>query len=341
MPLHGGLIGCGYFSRNHLYAWREIEEAEIVAVCDVDAHRANACANEFNIPRAYDRADAMLEGEDLDFVDIVTQAHTHRELVELAASRGIAIICQKPLAPSLEESRQLVASSSTVPFMVHENFRWQRPMLELKRAVGAIGPLFYGRIAFRSAFDVYASQPYLSTDERFILYDLGVHLFDLARFFLGEMRSLTCHTARVNPEIVGEDVATALLESAYGGHAVVEMSYASRLETELFPQTLVQLEGAEGSAILGPDYTITVASSTGVQKIDASPRSLAWSGHTATAIPESVLNIQRHWVECLLTGRSPDTSGADNLRTLELVFGSYSSSESGEPYRIRDTARGL
>ena len=324
----GALIGCGFFARNHLHAWGMIEGAEIVAVCDVDESKVEAYAEEFGITKAYTDAGGMLEAQTLDFVDVATQPHTHLELTGLAAAHGVNVICQKPLAPSLEEAREIVEACRDVTLMVHENFRWQRPMLELKRAAASLGELFFGRVHFRSAYDVYANQPYLATDERFIIYDLGVHLFDLARFFFGEAETLTCHTRRVNPGIVAEDVATALLKMRSGAHVVVDMSYASRLERELFPQTLVHLEGSKGSAILKADYQIAVTTESGTRYIDASPRMFDWAS-APTAIPESVLNIQKHYVACLEKGTVPDTSGGDNLRSLELTFGAYRSAAEG------------
>lgn len=334
MTIRGALIGCGFFAHHHLRAWLELDGVEIVAVCDRDRARAAASAATFGVRNVYDDAGAMLDRETLDFVDIVTQASTHLELVSLAAQRGVNVICQKPLAPSLAEARAVAESARGVTLMVHENFRWQRPMLELKRAAAALGPLFYGRVAFRSAYDVYADQPYLATDPRFILLDVGVHVFDLTRFFLGEAETLLCHTARVNPDIAGEDVATALLAMKRGAHAVAELSYASRLEHERFPQTLVHLEGPRGSAVLGENYRIVVTTAQGVQHIDATPRTLPGTPGPPNAIPESVLNIQRHWLACLNGGRTPDTSGEDNLKTLELTFSAYRSAEAGDVVRL-------
>ena len=329
----GALLGCGFFARNHLNAWGMVDGAEMVAVCDVDASRAKAYADTFGIAKAYTDAKRMLEAETLDFVDIATQAHTHLELTKLAAAHGLNIICQKPLAPSLEEAKKIVKACQDVTFMVHENFRWQRPMLELKKAAADLGELFFGRIQFRSSYNVYASQPYLATDERFILYDLGVHLFDLTRFFFGEAETLTCHTQQVNPNIVAEDVATALLKMHSGAHVVVDMSYASNLEKELFPQTLVHLEGSKGSATLKADYQLSITTADGTRHVDAAPQVFDWTP-APTAIPESVLNIQKHYVACLEKGRVPDTSGADNLKTLELTFGAYTSAEQGVTLNI-------
>lgn len=331
----GVLIGCGFFAQNHLYAWELVDGAEIVAVCDTDEARARRYAELFGIAGVYTGAETMLALEKPDFVDIATQVHTHQALCTLAAERGVNIICQKPLAPSLEEAEQIVRACQNVTFMVHENFRWQRPMLELKRASAEIGELFFGRVHFRSAYDVYADQPYLATDDRFILYDLGVHLFDLARFFFGEVQTLTCHTQRVNPEIAAEDVATALLKMQSGAHVVVDMSYASQLEHELFPQTLIDLEGTRGSAYLGTDYQLRITTAARTQYFDVSPRAFDWTPRPVHAVPESVLNIQQHFTDCLISGRTPDTTGEDNLKTLALTFGAYRSAASARSLNLR------
>jgi predicted dehydrogenase len=332
--LRGAIIGCGFFARNHIHAWRELEGVEMVAACDLDARRARQFAGSHGIPATYTDPARMLAEQRVDFVDIVTQPHTHRELVEAAAGAGVHVICQKPLAPSLKDARAMVevCRAAGVRFMVHENFRWQTPMRALREAAREIGPLFHAQISFRSGWDVYAAQPYLATDKRFILYDLGVHLLDLARFFAGEAVRLHCEAQRVNPRIRGEDAATVLLRMDGGAVCVVEMSYATRPERELFPQTLVRLEGADGTAELGPDYQLAVTTARGTERQSVAPDRYAWSAPPAEAIQQSVVAIQRHWLECLREGREPETSGADNLRTLELVFGAYRSAERGEPY---------
>jgi len=333
--LRGALIGCGYFAKNHLHAWREVTGAEIACVCDVDSGRAQAYAQAFDVPAFYTDPAKMLAQEGLDFVDIVTQAHTHEALVTLAAKHARHVICQKPLAPDLGAARRMVEAcrAADVSFMVHENFRWQTPMRALKGASGELGGLFYGRIGFRSAHDVYAAQPYLARDERFILLDVGVHLLDLARFFFGEVKTLHCQTQRVNPRIRGEDVATVMLGTEGGATCLVEMSYASKREEELFPQTLVELEGERGSAVLGPHYGLTVTAEEGTRHRDVSPKRFPWSTPPAQAIQESVLRIQQHWADCVREGREPETSGADNLHTLELVFAAYEVANRGASYR--------
>jgi predicted dehydrogenase len=332
--LRGGLIGCGYFARNHMHAWNYIDGVEIAAICDADRDRAVRFGTDFGVESTHSDAAIMLRDAKLDFVDIVTQPASHRSLVELAAANNVPVICQKPLALSLDDAEAMTDAFRTagLPFMVHENFRWQRPMRAVKAAIEHIGPLFFGRVSLRSGFDVYANQPYLATDPRFILIDLGVHLLDLARFFMGDAASICCRTQRVNPRINGEDVATALLGMQSGATCLVDMSYASRLEEDLFPQTLVHIEGRDGSVTLGANYRLSIVSNGEVQIEDVSPNLFSWSSPPGQATQEAVVAIQTHWCDCLQTGKEAETSGEDNLKTLDLVFGAYESAETGEVF---------
>lgn len=330
-PLRGAVIGCGFFAANHLHAWGEVTGARCVAVCDLDAHRAAAAAQQVQGARAYTDVPTLLREERPDFVDVVTQPGAHRAVVELAAAAGVHVICQKPLAPALPEARAMVEAcrAADVRLMVHENFRWQSPLRAVAIAAREVGPLCYGRISFRSAFDVYRDQPYLADDPRFILADLGVHLLDLARFFLGEVEQLYCVIQRVNPRIRGEDTATVLLRMRSGAACVVDMSYGTRPEIDCFPQTLVQLEGPGGSVSMGPHYRLGKRVGPVVEHTEIPPRRYSWSRPPAEAIQESVVAIQQHWVDCLRGGSEPETSGEDNLRTLALVEAAYESAAAG------------
>ncbi|HTW29787.1 MAG TPA: Gfo/Idh/MocA family oxidoreductase [Acetobacteraceae bacterium] len=331
--LRGALIGCGFFATNHLHAWRDIPCVEIVALCDRDPARLAAAGEAFGIAARYTDAAAMLDAVRPDFVDIATTVPSHRALVELAAGRGVPMICQKPFAATPEDARVMVAAAEAagVALMVHENFRWQSPILAVSRVAesGRIGVPFWGRISFRSAYDVFSGQPYLAQGARFIIEDLGIHLLDVARFLFGEVSRLAAETRSVNPSIRGEDVATMLLRHASGVDAIVDCSYATRLEEELFPQTLIEIDGTRGSLRLGPGYRLTVTDADGTTTFDVAPPLLPWAARPWHNIQESVLNIQRHWVECLRAGQEPDTSGRDNLRTLALVEACYASAAAG------------
>jgi predicted dehydrogenase len=332
--LRGGLIGCGFFSINHLHGWRGVEGASIVALCDRDPARLAIAGEQFGIARRYADAAQMLADEKLDFVDVATTAASHRPLVELAARQGVAVICQKPFALSMADARAMVAAceAADVPLMVHENFRWQSPIQALRTRIdaGAIGKPFWGRVSFRSAYDVFSGQPYLAKGERFIIEDLGIHILDIARFLFGDVVRLTARTARVNPTIRGEDVATILLDHENGLSSIVDCSYATRLAVEPFPETLVEIDGAGGSIRLTQGYEMVVTGKQGVETQDVAPPLLPWATWPWRNIQGSVQAIQQHWVDCLAQGREPATSGRDNLKTLALVEAAYRSAATSE-----------
>ena len=325
--LKGGLIGCGFFAVNQMHGWQEIEGVEIVAICDRDRARLTEIGDKFDVDARYSDAAEMLAAEKLDFVDIATTVESHRALVELAARHGLHVICQKPLAETMEDARAMnaaVADAGRV-FMGHENFRWQsglRAAIDAVRA-GKIGEPFFCRASFRSGYDVYSGQPYLATDERFIIQDLGIHVLDVTRAIMGEVSTLSASIQRVNPKIRGEDVATILLKHDSGATSVVDCSYATRRQPETFPETLLEIDGETGTLRLDAGYRLTIQTAGGEDVIDVSPRLYPWAEKPWHNIQESVATIQRHFAECLRQGRSPETSGHDNLRTLALVEGAY------------------
>ena len=338
--LRGALIGCGFFAVNQMHGWRDIDGASIVAICDRDPERLRIVGDQFGVAKRYSDAAAMFAAETLDFVDIATTVGSHRPLVEMAAAHRVPVICQKPFAPTLSDAKAMVkaCADAGVPLMVHENFRWQSPIQAVRAVLdsGEIGTPFFGRISFRSAYDVFSGQPYLATGKRFIIEDLGIHILDIARFLLGDVSRLTARTRRVNPAIAGEDVATMLMDHEGGATSVVDCSYATKLATEPFPETLVEIDGSDGTLRLAQGYTLTVTGRNGTTVKDVSPPLLAWASRPWHNIQESVVAIQKHWVDCLSSGIGPATSGADNLKTFALVEAAYTGAESGEPVRIGD-----
>jgi D-apiose dehydrogenase len=336
--LRGALIGCGFFAVNQLHGWRDVEGANIIAICDKNAERLQIVGDQFGIAKRYADARDMLQNEKLDFVDIATTAPSHRALVELAAELKIPVICQKPFASNLTDAKAMICAcaKNNLPLMVHENFRWQSAIMKLNEiiAAGVIGKVFWGRISFRSAYDVFSGQPYLAESERFIIEDLGIHALDVARFLLGDVENISARITRINQNIKGEDVATMLLDHGGGVSSIVDCSYATKLETESFPETLIEIDGAKGSLRLLQGYKLSVTNVAGTTHHDLSPPLLPWASTLWHNIQESVLLIQQHWVDCLRSGKEPMTSGRDNLKTLVLVEAAYESANSGETVKL-------
>jgi predicted dehydrogenase len=332
--LRAGLIGCGFFAQNHLHAWQDIEDIDLVAVCDLDEAKAKRAAQEFGVSKHYTDAESMLESEKIDFVDIVTTVPSHRPLVELAAAHKVPAVVQKPFAPTIADCQAMVAAcdKAGTALMVHENFRFQRPIMAVREALeaGAIGRPFFARISWRTAYDVYANQPYLAEERRFIILDLVIHLLDVARYLLGEVRRLTARTASIRPGIKGEDAAVLMLDHDDGATCIADATYQSRQEIDPFPETLIEIDGSAGTIRLDQGYELIVTGPRGTERRDVSPTLLPWASRPWHGVQESVRNAQQHWVDCLRGGKDPATSGADNLRTFALAEAAYASAASGE-----------
>ncbi|MXN47232.1 gfo/Idh/MocA family oxidoreductase [Shinella kummerowiae] len=338
--MKGALIGCGFFAVNQMHGWQDLADVEIVAICDRDLERLTIVGDQFGVARRYQSANAMFADGGFDFVDIATTVGSHRALVELAASHKVPAICQKPFAPTLEDAKAMVAAADKagIPLMIHENFRWQTPILAVKAVLdsGVIGEAFWGRVSFRSGFDVFSGQPYLAKGKRFIIEDLGIHSLDIARFLFGDANRMTARARRINPDIAGEDVATMLLDHDNGVTSIVDVSYATRLPEEPFPETFVEIDGSKGTLRLGKDYRLIVHGPDGTTETVVAPNLLPWASQPWHNIQESVALIQKHWVERLAAGREPDTSGRDNLKTFALVEAAYLSAERAETVSLQD-----
>lgn len=327
-----GMIGCGFYAQNHLESWRHLapQGAQLTAVCDTDPASAKAAGQSFGVPHFTDAA-AMLDQIPLDVVDIATRQDTHRALAEAAIAHRVAVIVQKPFAPTWADCVAIVdAADHTGSWLaVHENFRFQSPMRHVRRIVtsGEIGQPTWARIVFRTGYDVFATQPYFRTDPRLAIEDVGVHLLDLARVFIGEVARVTCEIARRTPGIRGEDTATLLLAHTSGATSQIDISYAARPYPDPFPETLVEIEGTLGALSVHPGCQMSVRTAQGSRTEQTNAPLLPWTSHPWHVSQEGAYAACAHFLDCLQRGVPAETAGADNLRTYALVDAAYLAAE--------------
>lgn len=329
------VLGCGFWSKFQIHGWEEMsDEVELVALYNRTIDKAEKLAKIFKVKRCYDNAEELFKNEELDFVDIITDVDTHAQFVKLAASYKVPVICQKPMAPNLSTAREMVkvCNEAGVPFFIHENFRWQAPIRKVKELLdeGFVGKPFKAKVIFCSSFPVFENQPFLAELDQFILTDVGSHILDICRFLFGEAKSLYCQIKSVNPGIKGEDVATVFMEMDGGVQCIAEMSYASILEHENFPQTYIQVEAEKGSFYLGPDFEIRITTREGTKSLHAHPQMYSWLDTNYAVVHSSIVDTNRDILKALQKQRPAETTGEDNLKTIELVFDSYDSADKKE-----------
>ena len=322
-------------------AWKELEGVECVALFNRTRAKGEAFAEEFAIPNVYDDPEELLRREQVDFVDLCTNPFTLPGFVKLMAAHRMPVISQKPMAPSVAIGQELVqtCAEAGVAYYVHENWRWQPQLRHLKSVLdsGAIGTPFRARVTMVSGFPVFVNEPTLNDLEDFILTDMGTHILDIARFYFGEPEVVYCQSHRVHPDIKGEDVATVML-LANGGRTTVtcEMGYAeSCYEQDVFPQTLVFVEGDKGTAEVGADYWIRVTTSDGTHARRCPPISYKWADPDYLVVHASIVPCHASFLRAFRGEGEAETTGADNLKTLKLVYACYESARSGQATRMR------
>ncbi len=336
------VLGAGYAGRVQLKGWQTIPNAQIVGLWNRTPERARAVGEEFGVP-AFEDVDALIRRPDLEAVDIATAVETHLDLAQRAAAAGKHVLCQKPLAPSMEDARAMVEAcrAAGMRLMVNENWRWRPWYRAIRRLLdtGALGELFFMRLALRTdaavvtperpAEQLFAGQPFQRTMDPLILFELGPHHLDVTRYLFGDPKRVYARTRKVSPHIAGEDTALALLEYP-GRTATVELSWHSVGHTSdrakrLHPDTLV-IEGTEGHLSLDESGRPQVRYRDGRQEtLDVD---------TADGYQRSWTDALRHFVDCLESGEEFETSGEQNLDSLALVFAAYQSAESGQPVHV-------
>jgi D-apiose dehydrogenase len=332
-------IGSGYFAGFQYRAWNRIPGLKVTAMCNRNIEKASQIMEECGIANHYTDYIEMLDREKPDIVDIITPPETHLEMCREAADRGIHIVCQKPLAPTMEEAEEIVdyVSGKDIRFMVHENWRFQPWYREIKRLLedGAIGTPH--TICFRSRMgdgwgeNAYIPrQPYFREYPRFLIYENGIHFIDTFRYLFGEVDTIFADLRKINPVIKGEDTAHVWLKMKNGVRAFWD---ANRYNEPNYPNARLTfgeslIEGDEGSLRLYSDGSLTI------QRLGEKERQHEYSFQAIEFAGDCVYATQRHFMDCLISGDPFEPNGEDYLKSLSVQEAVYTSSKTGKPVHL-------
>jgi predicted dehydrogenase len=199
-----GIIGTGGMARQHADNFKAIKACRVVACADIMPGRAKEFAAKHGIPAAYEDVEEMLKNEKLDGVSVVTIDAAHAPTSLAAIRRKINVLCEKPLADSVEQAGKMVKAAKSAGVLTAVNFSYRnRPATQMAAKLVASGKL--GDI--RHVEGEYL-QSWLTLDWQVepsllwrlskrhgsagVLGDLGVHLLDLISFVVGDLEALAC-----------------------------------------------------------------------------------------------------------------------------------------------------
>ncbi len=324
-----GLIGLGRLGR--VYArdlGTRIPETRLVAVADTDARLAEEVAAEFDVPRSVADPHAVLDDPDVEAVVIVSPTHTHAALTRAAAERGKPVFCEKPPSLSLAETLSMKHAVEQAGIFFQMGFmrRFDAGYAAARRQVqeGVVGtPVLFkstSRDPHRTSLEY--ADPRSSGG---MLLDMGIHDFDLARWFMGEVASVhTVAGTLAYPELktVGDiDNAVVSLRFADGRLGVIDLSrngiYGYDIATELL--------GTEGTLRIGylRETPLLVMKKNQVSH-DTVPFFMErFAGAYTAQLQDFARNV--------LQGRPAPVTIDDGIEALRIALAAQRSHETGQP----------
>jgi predicted dehydrogenase len=202
------IIGTGGMANGHASRFSAIEGSQVVACCDIVPGRAKAFAEKHQIPAFYENASEMLKKEALDGVSVVTQDRAHAEAALLALAHNVHVMCEKPLADNLKDANRMAALARRKKRLTAVNFSYRNNPATQKAAEiaasGALGRIMHVEGAYLQSWlaasfwgdwrkaDNLLWRLSTRHGSAGVLGDLGVHLYDLASFVVGDFASVSC-----------------------------------------------------------------------------------------------------------------------------------------------------
>ncbi len=336
LPLRGAGLGAGFFARFQYEAWMRIPEVRMAAIYNRTESKAREMMAAFGVLRFYSDWREMIERERPDFADIITPPETHEEMCAFLASRGVHIICQKPLAPDFDAACRIVenAKAAGIRFMVHENWRWQPWYRKIKaiQQAGDIGKFthLYFRMRTGDGWGESAyldRQPFFREYPRLLVYETGVHFVDTFRYLMGEVTEVYASLRRLNPVIRGEDAGQVFFRFASGATAVWDANRYNETESPSPRFTFGELR----IDATGGHLTMDAESNLRIKPLGRPATAVDYAREDVNFAGDCVYATQRHFVDCLLSGREFESSGEDYLKTLRVVEAIYDSAANRVP----------
>ncbi len=323
-------VGTGFFSQFHYDAWQRLG-VRVVGICSLDRPSAVRVAAGLGGPTLFDDAAAMLDAVTPDLVDIIAPPTVHAALLAETLACGVPTVCQKPFTPNLAEARAAVAQikAGPTPVIIHENFRFQPWYGEIKRLLdlGAIGDVYQASFRLRPGDGqgprAYLDrQPYFQDMERFLVHETAIHLIDVFRFLMGEVRAVTARLAQLNPAIAGEDAGLIIFEMAGGARGLFDGNRLAdhAAENRRLVMGEMWLDGSRGTLTLNGDGSLFLRrhGENTAREIDYAWDDRGYGG-------DCVYRLQRHVLAHLTAGAPLMNRAEDYLMNLEIEDAVYRS----------------
>jgi predicted dehydrogenase len=342
-----GIIGCGKIAQvRHIPEYVDNRNAKLVAYYDLNNARAQEMAKKYG-GKAYDSYAELLNVADIDAVSVCTANSSHAEITIAALKAGKHVLCEKPMATTLEDCEEMVKTAKDTGrfLMMGHNQRLAKAHIKAKELIkkGVIGDI----VSFRTTFghggpETWSVDP--GKDVWFfdknkaamgVMADLGIHKTDLLHFLTGQTvvettaQLVTVDKRDASGSLIGVDdnaiCVYRLSGGALGTMAVSWTFYGAEDNSTI-------LYGTKGIMRIydDPQHSLKVIKRDGKMLVYD-------TDHIQTNDKQTKSGVVDLFIDCLKKNREPEISGAEALKTMRVIFASIESSLTGRALAINQS----
>lgn len=340
-PLRVAIIGMGGISQSHFDGFRAAG-AEIVALCDVDPAQLAARARTWGVERTFTDYREMFAAGGFDAVSIAAPTVVHHPATLAAASVGVHVLVEKPMALDLTLADEMIraCAEAGVVLAVNHQLRSSGPARKAKEMIeaGVIGRVTHVRLRQAHDWGGQGVRPSFTTRASAgggTLLDNGCHLADLARFFGGRVEEVFARMATLAFPVELEDTAHISLRFDDGGLGVIETAWTAT-------------GWEEGFWIYGTDGALESTNRYGPPTLRHAYRSSpggTWDTTDVTTFAFTGASPHTRHVMAFvdaLRGEGPVVcSGEDGREAVRIILAAYASATDGVPVRLLDAPETL
>ncbi|MHC4503354.1 MAG: Gfo/Idh/MocA family protein [Planctomycetota bacterium] len=323
-PCRAAIVGAGSISKLHFEGIaRHPDRARVVALCDPDGRALEARAGEHGIRRAYTDLGEMVAGAGLDVAIVCTPTHVRADVVLPLVEAGIPVFCEKPFAETYAEAArmELASREAGVPVAVNQNFR-RHFTFAVACEVLAGGELGRPLHLVQSVEHLRRDRGWRLERSRYVMAVMSIHWFDGYRFLLGdEPETVYCRGVNSPATEGGDDTAVSVvLEFRKGTVVSLSESFSSFAR-----ESVCSLDCESGGLVM--DYrSLTEVRADGERIEHVNPFDKA----------EATWYLLDNLLKAAKESAEPETSAADNLKSMRVLEGAYRSMKEGRVVRVEE-----
>lgn len=343
------IIGTGGMAHGHARVFQSIPGCRIVACCDILPEKASRFAEEFKIPAAYSNVDVMLDKETLDAVSVVTTDRAHCAPSLQAIDRGLHVMCEKPLADSLRNAQRMADAARRKGVLTAVNFSYRNSPATQKAAEiarsGKLGRILHVEGTYLQSWlsscvwGDWKKSPALlwrlsaRHGSLGVLGDIGVHLYDLTHFVVGDFAELACELKTFDKGVkrIGEyvfDANDSMVTTVRFANGAIGTLHSSRWATGHANTVTLRVYGDQGALDLNLDRP-----AASQLRVCLGPKAVVkaqWQDVKCPAVP----NMYQRFITAIKTRKQGQTSFTGGAKIQAYLEKSMQSAKIGRFVKI-------